>query len=58
MSIQSQFEREESAIEDQFERGEITKEELSKELRELRRDYSAAAEESAQDAYSRELGNW
>lgn len=58
MSYQSQYEREEEALYDQYERGEITQKELQKELRELAYDYRAAAENSALDAYEAELDRW
>lgn len=53
-----QMEREEAAIDLAVERGEMTRGEANKALRELQRDYAAAARESAQDAYDRELDRW
>lgn len=58
MSIESQYERDEQAIEDAYERGDITQRELQKELNELARDYQAAARESAERAYEDELQRW
>lgn len=58
MSIESQFDREEEAILQAEACGAITHNEALRELRDLRRDYQAAAEEAAQDAYERELASW
>lgn len=58
MGPDKQFEREENDIWERAERGEITNAEAWKEQRELQRDYSAAAEESALNAYERELERW
>jgi len=52
------FEREEEYLEEQLANGEITIKEYNREMLELRRDYQAAAEESAQDAYDREMECW
>lgn len=52
------FEQEEQAIIEAYERGEITREEHDLELREMQRDYQAAAEEAAEDAYQDELQGW
>jgi len=53
-----QLEREEQALQDQLDRGEITIAEYNREMRELQREYRAAAREAAQDAYDRELDRW
>lgn len=58
MPNESQYEREEQQLDDDLSSGRITSAEYTKQLRELQRDYRAAAEESAQGAYDRELGNW
>lgn len=58
MSIDSQYEREEQALYDEYERGDISSEEYRRELRDLQRAYRAAAHESAQDAYDREMERW
>lgn len=58
MSIQSQFEKEEEWIIESEARGEISKEEARKQIREIQRDYIASAEEAAQDAYNTEMGRW
>ena len=58
MNIESQFDREEETIYDAEERGEITREEATRELRELQRDYAAAGRDSAQEAYKREIERW
>lgn len=53
-----QFEREEDAIEEAHSRGDIDMKERNRQMRELQRDYQAAAEESAQRAYDDEMGRW
>ena len=53
-----QYEREEQAIHDAYERGELSLAEMNKELRELQRAYREAAREAAQDAYDREMDRW
>jgi hypothetical protein len=58
MSAERQIEREERALEQQLASGEISLQEYNAEMRELQRDYQAAAEEAARDAYNRELENW
>ena len=58
MSIESQMAREEDILCEQLNRGEITQAEFNKEMREMRRDYRAMAEESAQKAYDEEMGRW
>lgn len=56
--VERQLELEEEALYEAYERGKITNEQLQKDLRELHREYRAAAEEAAFDAYERELSNW
>jgi hypothetical protein len=58
MSIESQYEREERDIQEQHACGEISAEECNRLLRELWRDYHAAAQESAQEAYDNEMERW
>lgn len=58
MSYRSQMEREEDAIHDAFDRGQITHAEMQSELRELQRDYQSLAREAAQDAYEDEMERW
>jgi vacuolar-type H+-ATPase subunit H len=53
-----QYEREEQAILEAKERGQLTHAEAMKELRELQRDYAQAARDAAQEAYDRELERW
>lgn len=53
-----QFEREEDFLEQQLNNGEITLTEFNREMRELQRDYRAAAEEAAEQAYRDEMGRW
>lgn len=52
------YEREEERIEQAFANGDLTPEEYREELRELQRDYRAAAEEAAERAYSDEMERW
>ena len=54
----TQYEREEKDLYMQYENGEISNVELNEALRELERDYRAAAEEAARDAYEAELHRW
>jgi len=58
MSIESQIEREEAAIEEAVERGDMTRAEANKEYRNLQRDYADAAEMAGQKAYEEELARW
>ena len=58
MSIQRQLEREEELLNDALEVGEMTSKQHTRELNELYRDYRAAAEESAQEAYEDEMECW
>lgn len=57
-SPQDWFEKEEEALFEKYERGELTNAELQLELRELRRDYASAAREAATEAYEREEQRW
>jgi hypothetical protein len=52
------FEREEQLLEDDYNAGNLSLAEYNREMRELQRDYRAAAEESARDAYESELQRW
>jgi len=56
--MQSQTEREEEAIIEAENRGEISHAQAIKEINELWRDYRAAARESAEEAYRSELERW
>jgi hypothetical protein len=56
--MNKQYEREESAIDEAYLRGYIDLNERNRQMRELSRDYQAAAEEAAQDAYNREMERW
>ncbi len=58
MAIKSQIEREEEALERELAEGNMTNAEYNKALRELYADYRAAAEDSAREAYDRELDRW
>jgi hypothetical protein len=53
-----QLEREELALEEQLNNGEIGSLEYNRELQALHREYREAAREAAQDAYDRELDRW
>lgn len=54
----SQFEKEEDYLAEQYELGEISASEYAKQLKLLRMDYQACAEEAAHGAYQDELDNW
>ena len=56
--VQRQCERDEQDADDQLERGEITPKEHRDLVREIWRDYNAAADEAAQDAYRNERDQW
>lgn len=58
MGPQSQFDREEDAIIDAMNSGEMSREEGRRAILDLQRDYRDAAEESAREAYERELDRW
>jgi len=58
MSIRRQLEREEELLNDALEAGEMTSKQHTRELNELYRNYKAAAEESAQEAYEDEMACW
>ena len=53
-----QWEREEEQLEHDLANGFISREEYNKQMRELRSAYREAAEESAMNAYDREMNNW
>lgn len=52
------FDRAEDAIDAEYEAGRMSRADYDHEMRELGRDYQAAAEEAAQDAYDRERSEW
>ena len=54
----NQFDREEEALERDFEEGRISEKEYRDEMRNLRREYQEAARQSAEDAYNREMERW
>lgn len=58
MDLGEAFEKEENALEDQLDNGEITTAEFNKEMREMRRSFREEAEESAHRAYDDEMGRW
>jgi hypothetical protein len=58
VSVSAQMEREEALLEQQLEDGQITYKEYQKELRELQRDYAAAADEAAYEAAQAERERW
>lgn len=52
------WDREIEQVERDHADGLIGIEERNRRLREIERDYNATAQEAAEDAYRRELGNW
>ncbi|MEW7985330.1 MAG: hypothetical protein AB2748_22415 [Candidatus Thiodiazotropha endolucinida] len=52
------FERAEDELVEQLNNGEITREEFNREMRELREDLRAGAEEVAQNAFDDYMGGW
>jgi len=54
----TQFEREEEAIEEAYRERRISLQERNAQMRELQRDYRAAAQESAERAYDDEMARW
>lgn len=52
------FERAEQQLYEAYERGNLTQEELQRELRELARDYRNQTIEAARDAFDREMEKW
>lgn len=56
--MSSQFEKEEQYLEDQLANGEIDIKEFNREMQELQRDYRAAAQEAAEQAYHDEIERW
>lgn len=54
----NEYDREEEHLAEQLNCGEISMEEYNKQMRELQRDYRAAAEDSAREAYDNEMGGW
>ena len=58
MGIDSQMEREETAIDEAVERGDMTQTEATKALRDLYGERMEAAQEAAQEAYDREYERW
>jgi predicted RNA-binding protein associated with RNAse of E/G family len=58
MAIKTQLERDEDSLYRELEEGLLTNAEYNRALRELYADYRAVAEESAREAYDRELDRW
>ena len=58
MSYETQMDREEARLIEMLNSGLITQEQFRKQMREMQRDYQAAAEESAQRAYDDEMARW
>ena len=52
------FDKEEQQLEDDLAAGLISLEEFNLAMRELQREYTAAAQESAQRAYDLEMERW
>jgi hypothetical protein len=55
---QKWFDDQEDRLVKDLNEGRITPSEYDKQMRELLREYRHMAEDSAQDAYDREMGNW
>ncbi len=58
VSYETQMDREEARLIEMLNSGLITQEQFRKQMREMQRDYQAAAEESAQRAYDDEMARW
>jgi hypothetical protein len=58
MGPSTQLEREEDALCEDYNSGLISLSEYNKAVNDLHRSYRADAEESARDAYERELDRW
>jgi len=58
MSIQRQIERAQDKLEKLLDEGAISQKEFNEEMRDLQREYMAAAEEAAEAAYRDEMGQW
>lgn len=56
--MNAQFEREEDQLVQDLNAGRITRDEFNRQMRELTRDYQAAANESAERAYDEEMARW
>ena len=54
----NQLDREEDALLDAYERGDIDRREYNESMRELQREYRWMAQEAAQEAYDREMERW
>ena len=52
------FEKAEIELEESYERGEISAQELRDGLRDLRDEMRGAAEEAAENAYNDAMGDW
>ena len=56
--IYDRFDREVEQLEKLLEDGLITQEDFRREMKELRSDYRAAAEDAAAEAAQKEMDNW
>jgi hypothetical protein len=56
--MNSQFEREEDLLCEQYNSGLISQAEYNNEMRELNRDYRAQAQMAAEEAYENEMQRW
>lgn len=54
--LERAVQREEEALQEAYERGELTAQELSSEIRELHRSAREELEQEAEDAYDRVIG--
>jgi DNA-directed RNA polymerase beta' subunit len=58
MGIHEQADREVDRLEEQYERGELTAEELRAGMREISEELQDYAREQAEDAYRDAMGGW
>ena len=58
MDPNDQYEREEEALCDAYNAGELTLAQYNEQVRELQREYRAMAREAADEAYDREMDRW
>lgn len=56
--IEDRMEREIEYIEEEYAAGRISNAEMHRQIRDVQRDYAAAAHEAAQEAYDAELERW
>ena len=54
----TRLEREEDALTEEYNNGDMSLSEYNQAMQELHREYRAYAEEAAQEAYDREMDGW